>query len=209
MCPHFFFGKNLILITIYLTDIMIRIHSGNVYADNLWLWRADHVALIPPNRGNSNGEVPNFPPLDYHQITLGLVPCKTGLEVNGDDVTIHGLAVEHTTGDQTVWNGKRGNVQFYQCELPYDVDQSFGTENYVGYRVTETADDHVAAGVGIYSNFRDYQVDVQTAIRSENTGAIITNAFTKLLNNNGTIHTVYNGKGDPVVPGLPGPVFLQ
>ena len=24
------------------TDVMIRLHSGNIYGDNLWLWRADH-----------------------------------------------------------------------------------------------------------------------------------------------------------------------
>jgi hypothetical protein len=181
------------------TDIMIQIHSGNVYGDNLWLWRADHVALIPPNQGNPTGEAPNFPPLDYHQTTLSEVPCETGIEVNGDDVTIHGLAVEHTTKDQTIWNGKNGNVQFYQCELPYDVNNaSFGEPGYLGYKVTETADGHVAGGVGVYSNFRDYTVQVPTAIRyAENTGAIITNPFTKMLNNNGVINSVINGKGAP------------
>ena len=35
-------------------DAMVRIHSGNVYGDNLWLWRADHVALM-------EGEEANFP----------------------------------------------------------------------------------------------------------------------------------------------------
>jgi hypothetical protein len=39
---------------------MVRIHSGHVLGDNLWLWRADHVSLGPH-------ELPNFPPLDYHQ----------------------------------------------------------------------------------------------------------------------------------------------
>ena len=35
-------------------DAMVGLHSGNVYGDNLWLWRADHVAL-------ADGEGPNFP----------------------------------------------------------------------------------------------------------------------------------------------------
>jgi len=177
------------------TDVMIRIHSGNVYGDNLWLWRADHVALIPANRGNPNPEVANFPPLDYHQTTLSEVPCKTGLEVNGDDVTIHGLAVEHTTGDQTIWNGKNGNVQFYQSELPYDVNNAaFSDPGYVGYKVT--GEGHKAGGVGVYSNFRDYDVIVGTAITypAENYRSNpFTNAFTTFLNGNGQIQSVING----------------
>ena len=71
------------------TDVMVRIHQDNVIGDNLWLWRADHTELSP-------GELPNFPDmnLDYHQVVMGECPGKTGLEVNGDNVVIHGLAVE-------------------------------------------------------------------------------------------------------------------
>jgi hypothetical protein len=43
-----------------------------------------------------------------------------GLIVNGDDVTIHGLFVEHFQKYQVTWNGERGRTFFYQCELPYD-----------------------------------------------------------------------------------------
>lgn len=187
------------------TDTMIRIHSGNVYGDNLWLWRADHVALIPPNLGNATGEVPNFPPLDYHQVTAGLVQCETGLEVNGDNVTIHGLAVEHTIKDQVIWNGKNGNVQFYQSELPYDVN-NFG---FVGYKVTKYAEGHVCGGAGIYSNFRDYDVDVKTAISSENSNATFINPFTKFLNNNGSILNIVNENGTEVNRDNQGPSFLS
>jgi len=182
------------------TDVMIRIHSANVYGDNLWLWRADHVALIPANAGNASPEMPNFPPLAYHQTTLSEVPCKTGLEVNGDDVTIHGLAVEHTTGDQTIWNGKNGNVQFYQSELPYDVNNLvFSSPGYVGYKVT--GEGHKAGGVGVYSNFRDYAVTVGTAITypaESYPSNPFTNAFTTFLNGNGHILYVINGNlGSP------------
>lgn len=127
------------------TDVLIRIHSGHVHGDKLWMWRADHVALRPE-------EPANFPPLDYHQVLLGEVPCKTGLEVTGDDVTIHGLAVEHTTQDQVIWKGEPGNVQFYQSELPYDVDSRFGDEGWLGYNITENVKIHTAAGVGVYSD---------------------------------------------------------
>lgn len=36
------------------TDVMVQLYSGNIYGDNLWLWRADHVQLNP-------GEEANFP----------------------------------------------------------------------------------------------------------------------------------------------------
>jgi len=35
------------------TDAMVQLHSGNIYRDNLWPWRADHVELQP-------NEEPNF-----------------------------------------------------------------------------------------------------------------------------------------------------
>lgn len=168
------------------TDVMVRIHSGNVVGDNLWLWRADHVML-------GDRELPNFPPLSYHQTTKGEVPVKTGLEVNGDNVTIHGLAVEHTTEDQVVWNGENGNVQFYQCELPYDVDGSYGHQNYLGYKVHRNVSEHKLGGAGVYSNFRDYNVLVQAAIQHPRVfedNSQVTNPFTKHLDHQGRIMTV-------------------
>ena len=108
--------------------------------------------------------MPNFPDkdLDYHQVVMGECPVKTGLEVNGDNVVIHGLAVEHTEEDQVVWNGHDGQVYFYQCELPYDVDQNFGANGFVGFRVN--GKNHQLGGAGVYCNFRDYNVMVKTGI---------------------------------------------
>mmetsp|Transcript_3335 Transcript_3335/g.6020 ORF Transcript_3335/g.6020 Transcript_3335/m.6020 type:complete len:378 (+) Transcript_3335:162-1295(+) len=174
------------------TDVMVRLHAGHLYGDNLWLWRADHVALRA-------GEAPNFPPLDYHQVVLGECPCATGLEVCGDDVTLHGLAVEHTQGDQVVWRGERGEVQFYQSELPYEADAAFGRGGHAGYRVAPGVARHRAAGVGVYSNFRDHEVPVAAAVRHEGgrPGVVFENAFTVLLNNKGLIRSVVNGRGGP------------
>ena len=87
------------------TDVMIRIHSGNIYGDNLWLWRADHVQL-------RQNESPNFPDisLKFWQTEPGECKVKNGLvvESGATNVTIVGLAVEHTTEDQVIWNGDHG-----------------------------------------------------------------------------------------------------
>lgn len=168
------------------TDVMVRVHSSHVLGDNLWLWRADHVKL-------GDHELPNFPPLDYHQVVLGEVPCKTGLEVYGDNVTIHGLAVEHTTEHQVRWFGENGNVQFYQCEFPYDVTTEFGEKNYLGYLVEPTVDSHKLGAPGVYSNFRDHNVLAKSAIQHPKifeTDSNVVNPFTKQLDNQGFIMTV-------------------
>lgn len=191
------------------TDVMVRIHSGNVLGDNLWLWRADHVKL-------GDGGLPNFPDmgLEYHQTVLGEVPVKTGLEVNGDNVVIHGLAVEHTTQDQVVWNGDHGQVYFYQCELPYDVDQDFGTKNYVGFRVT--GKNHQLGGAGVYTNFRDFNVLVKCALVHPNAfdDKQVINPFIVHLNNQGRIMTVVSDGtelgGGPVYDNKhPGPMLAR
>ena len=78
-------------------DAMIVVNAGHVIGDNMWLWRADHTVGggTFPHSGND---------------------CDHGLVVHGDDVTMYGLAVEHTLQDLTVWNG-RGRTFFYQSEL--------------------------------------------------------------------------------------------
>ena len=43
----------------------------------------------------------------------------------------YGLAVEHTLEDLTIWDGERGQVYFYQSELPYGVDQASFGDKYV------------------------------------------------------------------------------
>ncbi len=174
------------------TNVMVRIDSGHVYGDNLWLWRADHVKL-------AEGEPPNIPGLDFHQVLIGECPCETGIVVNGNDVTIHGLAVEHTTENNTIWNGERGKVMFYQNELPYDVDASFGEKGFVGYKVADHVKSHLAKSIGVYSNFRDYEVPVATGItHPETEGVTIINPFSVWLDNKGSILSVINGKGDPL-----------
>lgn len=175
------------------TDVMIQLHSGNVYGDNVWLWRADHVQLRPK-------EEPNFPhiSLKYRQTQQGECEVKNGLVVGTDatNVTIIGLAVEHATEDQVIWKGDNGQVYFYQCELPYDADHSFADKNFVGYKVGPKAENHKAVGLGIYSNFRDHDIDVWTGlVHPPNDGIQMKNIFTVKLDNVGKISSVVNGRG--------------
>jgi hypothetical protein len=171
-------------------DYMMRLLSGNIIADNLWLWRADHAKLMP-------GEEPNHPEVSdqYYQTKQSEFRVETGLDVKGDDVVMYGLAVEHANGHQTVWSGERGRVFFYQCELPYGVNQeTFAAREYRGYLVSAGVMDHVVHAPGVYSNFRDHGTVVTSAMEGDSDD-FFRNPFTVLLDNNFGILHIYNGKG--------------
>ena len=162
----------------------LTINSNNVYADHLWLWRADH--------GNGVGWDKN--------------KCANGLIVNSDNVTIYGLFNEHFQEYQTIWNGEKGRVYFYQSEMPYDppsVDawkhgQTFG---YASYKVAEHVENHQAWGVGIYNVFYDAPVIVDQAIE---TPELLENSFYHKVifwlngNKESIVKSIINGKGGSV-----------
>jgi hypothetical protein len=158
-------------------DTMVIINSGHVIGDNFWLWRADH---------EEGGKL----------VTGGANPCNVAIKVNGDHVTMYGLAAEHTLQDGTEWHGEAGNTYFYQWEFPYDVDQSYGDAGYVGYRVMPSVKQHHAWGVGIYHFFRDYPVVVKTAI---STPPAVQDSFVSplsvYLNGKGRVDHVINDDG--------------
>jgi len=109
---------------------------NDVLGDNLWIWRADHGAGASWNRNKS----------------------KNGLIVNGRNVTLYGLFVEHFQEYQTLLNGEGGRVYFYQCELPYDapsqeVWQHEGVDGFAAYKVTDGVTRHEAWGLGVYGVF--------------------------------------------------------
>jgi len=159
-------------------DSMLKIQSGNVIGDNLWLWRADHtidgVGIVDSNN-----------------------PVKNGAIINGDDVTMYGLMVEHTVEDLVQWNGERGTTFFMQSELPYDVDRTFGAKGFTGYRIGDDVTSHTAYGIGIYHFFRDHRVTVDTAISVP--AALVPNFYSPLtvyLNGVGSIKHVINEFGE-------------
>jgi len=175
------------------TDVMVRIHSGNVVGDNLWLWRANHAQL-------GKDEIPNDPrfPL-YHQVREYECKVRTALEVNGNDVKIYGLFCEHTIEHQMVWKGNNGSVSFFHSELPYDVSIRYGANGFAGYVVEDSVDIHVGLAVGIYSNFTQHNVIIPRGISApEKDDVTFRYPFTVFLNNKGSIERVFNNEGKRV-----------
>eukprot|EP00927_Polykrikos_kofoidii_P059613 TRINITY_DN5475_c0_g1_i1.p1 TRINITY_DN5475_c0_g1~~TRINITY_DN5475_c0_g1_i1.p1 ORF type:complete len:708 (+),score=103.17 TRINITY_DN5475_c0_g1_i1:56-2179(+) len=162
--------------------IMVRIASGNVIGDNLWLWRADH------GFGDTG--------------IAGANPSDVGLVVTGNDVTMYGLAVEHTLTDQVQWTGDRGRTYFFQCELPYDASEAYGRAGYVGYRVSKAAS-HTAYGLGVYIYFRDNNVTVNRGVAvPEELESSMHSLVTVFLNGKGRMLHVLNNQGGAVGRGI-------
>jgi hypothetical protein len=152
----------------------IIIYTNNVIGDNLWIWRADHDKASYVNEVANNNLVQWDQDIGYY-----------GLIVNGNNVSIYGLAVEHWRDYQTLWNGNNGKVYFYQSELPYTIPTS-GTSAWqchsspdpqnlslgsadsknvcASYMVNSTVNSHFATGLGIYSYFANNPVKAPSAI---------------------------------------------
>jgi hypothetical protein len=114
----------------------LEINSHDVIGDHLWLWRADH--------GSGVGWTSNT--------------AANGLVVNGNDVTMYGLFVEHYQEHQVQWNGNDGRTYMFQNEMPYDVPNqtewmSGTTQGFAAYRVDAAVTRHEAWGLGSYCFF--------------------------------------------------------
>jgi len=139
----------------------VIINSSDVVGDHTWIWRADHGegAGWTSSRG------------------------RNGLIVNGAHVSYYGLFVEHFQEYQTLWNGDDGRLVFYQCELPYDIPSqaawSHGAcKGWAAYKVADTVKNHSAAGLGIYSFFRDAVASLDHAIEVPRTPGV---RFTNMI----------------------------
>jgi len=160
-------------------DVFVHLKSSGIIGDNLWLWRADHTHQGVGTHPNEN-------------------PCKTGVIVDGDDVTMYGLAVEHTLETMTIWNGENGRSFFYQSELPYGVAESWGRFGYAGYQVADHVQKHEAYATGVYHFFRDHAAVSQTGIKVPQH---LLNSFVApigvYLNGHGSMLHVINDIGAP------------
>ena len=168
-------------------DTSLKINSNNVIGDDFWVWRADHGTGVGWTVNNA----------------------KNGVIVNGNNVTLYGLFVEHFKEYQTIWNGNGGKVYFYQSELPYDVPNQAswmsnnGTQNgYASYKVADSVTSHQLFGSGIYSYFRDAVVSENNGIEVPNTSGVkVHHACSVFLSGNGEITHVVNNTGNTAKSG--------
>jgi hypothetical protein len=158
----------------------LRINSNDTIVDHTWIWRADHGAEVGWTKNLS----------------------ANGLVVNGDNVTIYGLFVEHHQQFQALWNGNGGRTYFFQSEIPYDPpdQRSFtsapGTNGWASYKVADYVTDHQAWGLGIYSVFRHPDVVLTRAIEVPRTPGIrFHHMITVALDDKGEISNVIDDKG--------------
>ena len=161
------------------------VHSDDTLIDHTWIWRADH--------GKGVGWTSNL--------------SDTGLTVNGNNVTVYGLFVEHHQKYQVLWNGNAGRTFFYQSEIPYDPpDQpswrsSPTTSGWASYKVADNVQSHEAWGLGIYSVFRHPDVSLTRAIETPIRPAVrFHDMITVALDDLGQITHIVNDSGDAAIP---------
>ncbi len=167
--------------------VCLQINSSNVIVDHTWLWRADH--------GSGVGWDVNT--------------AANGLVVNGANVTMYGLFVEHFQQYQVIWNGNGGRVYFYQSEIPYDPPNQnawrsgAGVDGWASYKVSNSVTSHEAWGLGVYSVFTFPDVYLSRSIEVPvNSGVRFHHMTTVNLTVNGGIDRVINNTGDATLPGI-------
>jgi hypothetical protein len=163
-------------------SVSLRINSNDVITDHMWLWRGDH--------GSGVGWTVNT--------------AANGLVVNGNNVTMYGLFVEHYQQFNTIWNGNGGRVYFYQNEMPYDPPNQAawgssggGALGWASYKVANTVTNHEAWGVGVYCFFNaNNSVTASRAFEvPNNAGVRFHDLVAVSLGGVGTINRVINDTG--------------
>jgi len=167
--------------------VNLLINSNDTIVDHTWIWRADHGAGVGWDKNLS----------------------ANGMVVNGNNVTVYGLFVEHHQEFQVLWNGNGGRTYFYQSEIPYDPpDQvsytsAAGTNGWASYKVADSVTSHEAWGLGIYSVFRHPNVVLSRAIEVPRTpGVKFHHMITVALDNLGEISNVIDDAGGSTTTGM-------
>ena len=164
--------------------INLEINANDTIVDHTWIWRADHGTGVGWDKNLSNN----------------------GLVVNGDDVTIYGLFVEHHQHYQVLWNGNHGRTYFYQSEIPYDpptqaaYTSAPGTDGWASYKVADTVTNHEAWGLGAYSVFTYPNVFLTRAIEAPTAPNVrFHDMITVCLLSNGGIRHIIDNAGASTV----------
>ncbi|HKD97303.1 MAG TPA: adenylyl cyclase [Micromonosporaceae bacterium] len=172
------------------TDTLV-VNASNVILDDIWAWRADH--------GDGVGWTVNT--------------ADSGLVVNGDNVLALGLFVEHYQRNEVVWNGKGGEVVFFQNEMPYDPPSQAAwmsdptTNGYPAFLVGPNVKTFTGYGMASYCFFNQgVAIHSETAFKVPVTpGVQLNDVLTRFLNADGGIDHVVNDTGAAVTSADPGP----
>jgi hypothetical protein len=170
-------------------SVSLRINSNDTIVDHTWIWRADHGVS--------------------QSVGWKINTAANGLVVNGNNVTIYGLFVEHYQEFQVVWNGNGGRVYFYQSEIPYDPPDQVsytsapGTNGWASYKVADNVVSHEAWGLGIYSVFRNKGVVLTRALEvPQKPNVKFHDVITVCIGANGEISNVINDTGGATTPSV-------
>ncbi|MFF9858473.1 coagulation factor 5/8 type domain-containing protein [Streptomyces tendae] len=158
------------------------VNSRHTIVDHTWVWRADH--------GDGVGWETNR--ADY------------GVVVNGDDVLITGLFVEHFNKYDVQWNGERGRTVFFQNEKAYDAPDQAAIQNgsirgYAAYKVGDDVTEHEGWGLGSYCYYNVHPSIVQHHgfAAPNRSGVRFHGLLVVSLGGNGQYECVINDTGSP------------
>ncbi|MFE6253709.1 adenylyl cyclase [Agromyces sp. NPDC057865] len=172
-------------------DTALVVNSDHVLIDHTWVWRADHG--VEPFVDGVNDDT------DRWNTNTG----RTGVVVNGDDVTATGLFVEHFQQYNTLWKGERGTTVLYQNELPYDPPTQAdwtrpdGTLGWPGYKVADDVAEHTLYGGGVYVfNQNNPSIVTENGFEAPDGAGISLHHIMTVNLSAGTILHVVNGIGD-------------
>ncbi|HWY20778.1 MAG TPA: hypothetical protein VNX26_06120 [Candidatus Acidoferrum sp.] len=161
--------------------VNLRINSNDTLVDHTWIWRADHGAGVG----------------------WALNTSENGLVVNGNEVTIYGLFVEHHQQFQVLWKGNGGRTYFYQSEIPYDPPNQAGytsapgVNGWASYKVADGVTSHEAWGLGVYSVFQYPNVVLTRAVETPKSPEVrFHDMITVALGDHGAISHVIDDAGE-------------
>ena len=184
------------------THQAVVINSNNVIGDDFWLWRADH--------GDGVG--------------WDLNTAENGLVVNGDNVTMYGLMVEHFQEYDILWRGEYGKTYFLQNEKCYDPQNQNDWKSHEGkalgfaaYKVCNSVKNHYALGLGSYDVFiytNGASIFLDNAFEVPDTeGVKIENAcIVEIANGEGPLvgfNHIINGTGPSISTGVGGKGYAR
>ncbi len=169
--------------------LSLEVNSDNVILDDIWAWRADHGVA--------------------GSVGWDINTARTGVVINGDNVTATGLFVEHYQQFNVIWNGNRGKVIFLQNEMPYDPPSQAAwmeapdVNGWAALKVADSVTTFNGYGMGSYSFFNQ-GVDIFAANAFEVPSTLppgsLHNMLTIFLDpakGKGGISNVVNGIGGP------------